>query len=70
MKKIKLTRQTQLSTKEEKEIAETITLNLAKFGYPVVLDQIPLECAGVDSTVELCGGFPVIIISVDEADIK
>ena len=68
-KRIVLTRQCEMSKAQEIEYSEELTLALAKFGFPVTLEQIPIECAGTESTVELCGGFPAILLLIDEESI-
>ena len=68
-KRIVLTRQCEMSKAQEIEYAEKLTLALAKFGLQVSLEQIPIECAGTESTVELCGGFPAVILFIDEESI-
>ena len=55
-----------MSKVQEIEYAEKLTLALAKFGFPVSLKQIAIECAGTESTVELCGGFPAVHLLIDE----
>lgn len=69
-KEIILTRQCELSVQEEKEIAEEIVVALAKFGIPGTIKQIPIECAGTESTVQLCGGYPSVRFFVDEECIE
>ena len=69
-KRIILTRECELGEQEEKENAEAIVLALAKFGIPVSIKQIPIECAGTESTVVLCGGYPSVHLFMDEENIK